>query len=182
MVKKKILLKRGHSRISKRNINHKPHITQTSSEVRVEKILIENFVSLQKVMVNLSVKFDNLANQISRLLELFEKSARTLTEEDFSSEKNNNKKIMEKMDNLFEQNKTIAKGLTLMHGKTSEQNYPVKKPVQAPTPEQGMNIGEYQKSISSENPESPSTSNDNLTESQNDFSESTPQKFKSLPQ
>jgi len=30
--------------------------------------LVENFVSLQKVMTNLSIKFDELSNNISKLL------------------------------------------------------------------------------------------------------------------
>jgi seryl-tRNA synthetase len=92
----------------------------------VENILIENFVSLQKVMVNLSVKFDSLTTQISKLLELFEISAKALTEKDVDIEKNNreNAKILEKIENVLEQNKTIARGLTLMHDKINEpQNY-----------------------------------------------------------
>ena len=44
----------------------------------MEKILIENFVSLQRVMTNLSEKFDGLSNNISKLLELFELSATAL--------------------------------------------------------------------------------------------------------
>jgi hypothetical protein len=99
----------------------------------VENILIENFVSLQKVMVNLSVKFDNLTTQISKLLELFEISAKALAEKDVDIEKNNreNAKILEKIESVLEQNKTIARGLTLMHDKINEPlNYP--PPVPAP--------------------------------------------------
>lgn len=94
----------------------------------IENILIENFVSLQKVMSNLSVKFDSLTTQISKLLELFEMSAKALAEKDFDIEKNNreNAKILEKIENVLEQNKTIARGLTLMHDKINEPaaNYP----------------------------------------------------------
>jgi hypothetical protein len=88
----------------------------------VENILIENFVALQKVMSNLSVKFDSLTTQISKLLELFEMSAKALAEKDFDIEKNNreNAKILEKIENVLEQNKTIARGLTLMHEKIIE--------------------------------------------------------------
>jgi hypothetical protein len=88
----------------------------------LEKILINNFVSLQKVMVNLSIKFDGLTTQISRLLELFETSAKVLAEKDFDLEKNNkeNIKILEKLETVLEQNRTIARGLTLMHDKINE--------------------------------------------------------------
>jgi hypothetical protein len=88
----------------------------------IEDILVDNFVSLQKVMVNLSTKFDDLTNQISKLLELFEISAKTLAEKDFDAEKNSreNTRILEKIENVLEQNKTIARGLTLMHDKINE--------------------------------------------------------------
>ncbi len=46
----------------------------------IDKALMENFVSIQRVMVNLSVKIDNLTGQISKLLDLFEISAKALAE------------------------------------------------------------------------------------------------------
>ena len=49
----------------------------------VEKALIENFISTQRVLVNLSIKIDGLATQISKLLELFEISAKALAEKNF---------------------------------------------------------------------------------------------------
>lgn len=173
--KKKSVVK---SKISKSKI-HKLPITQTSNEIKVEKILVENFVSLQKVMTNLSVKFDNLTNQISKLLELFEISAKALAEKEFDLGKGDkdNKKIIEKIDNLAEQNKIIAKGLTLLHEPGFGQAPPVpvqrpiqiQKPIQPPMlkPEQSsgqaINIEEYQKSISSAS------------------ADSKPSKFKPLP-
>jgi hypothetical protein len=92
----------------------------------IDNMLIDNFVSLQKVMVNLSGKFDNLATQISKLLQLFEISAKALAEKDFDVEKNarENSKILEKLENVLEQNKTIARGLTLMHDKITEPPQP----------------------------------------------------------
>jgi hypothetical protein len=85
------------------------------SDTKVEKVLIENFVSLQKVMTNLAVKFDSLSGQISKLLELFELSAKTLAEKDFSQDK----KLSEKLDNILDQNKIIAKGVSLLHERNS---------------------------------------------------------------
>lgn len=95
----------------------------------VERTLIENFVSLQKVMANLSSRFDNLSDQISKLLGLFEISAKALAEKDFELEERNskeNEKILEKIDKIIDQNKTIARGLTLVHEQTTPQiqNYP----------------------------------------------------------
>ncbi len=150
-----------------------------SSEVKVERVLIENFVSLQKVMTNLSIKFDNLSNQISKLLELFEISAKALSEKDFSLEKENkdNKKIIEKIDNLADQNKIIAKGMTLLYETSPRQNpdYPpaplpkMNPPSQIPktTKEAPINEAGYQKSIS--------------FRSSSESANPNPKKFKQLP-
>jgi len=50
-------------------------VYHSTKEIKVERALIENFIGLQKVMVSLSAKFDNLSSQISNLLHLFELSA-----------------------------------------------------------------------------------------------------------
>ncbi len=103
---------------------------------KFEKVLVENFVSLQRVMTNLVIKFDNLSNQISKLLELFEISAKTLAEKDISKE---DKKMMEKLDNLLEQNKVIAKGIVLLNekGNPPEQEYDI-TPIIPITPVQNI--------------------------------------------
>ncbi|MBU3907041.1 MAG: hypothetical protein KKA64_02200 [Nanoarchaeota archaeon] len=94
---------------------------EISENVKLERILIENFISMQKVLTNLSVKFDRLSDQISKLLELFEISARALAEKDLRNlGGNNNKDVLEKLDNLLDQNKTIARGVALMHDKSFE--------------------------------------------------------------
>lgn len=86
---------------------------QTNSE----KMVMENFVALQKVMTNLAVKLDDLSNQISKLLDLFEISAKALAKKEFetSSGSRDAKRIIEKVDNLLEQNKIIARGVSLLH-------------------------------------------------------------------
>ena len=77
--------------------------------------LVENFVSLQKVMTNLSIKFDELSNNISKLLELFELSAVALAKKDINFTKPvDEEKIMGKLNNILEQNKIIARGMALM--------------------------------------------------------------------
>ncbi|KHO55254.1 MAG: hypothetical protein QT10_C0004G0041 [archaeon GW2011_AR19] len=57
---------------SKERVASNISFKESEQKKSVEKILVENFVSLQKVMTNLSVKFDELSSQISKLLELFE--------------------------------------------------------------------------------------------------------------
>jgi len=95
-------------------------------DVRIEKILIENFVSLQHVMTNLAHKFENLSSQISKLLELFEISAKALAERGGFAED----RAAEKLDSLLEQTKVIAKGVALLHEKnSSEPQYPPLQPM-----------------------------------------------------
>jgi hypothetical protein len=75
----------------------------------IDRALIQNFVSLQRVLTDLAIKLDGLSNNMGKLLELFEMSAKTVAEEPDS-----NKEISKKLDTLLEQNKTIAKGLSLV--------------------------------------------------------------------
>jgi len=162
--------KRKVNKSKKRNATK---ITRHSTKgVRVEKALVENFIGLQNVMVGLSAKFDNLANQISKLLELFEISAKALARKEFSIEgSKDSKKIMEKLDNLSEKAGLIGKGLVLIHesgqglspshktGEIPEQReiLQIKKPPLVPaipgTPQKtilkGPRMQGYQKSISS---------------------------------
>lgn len=102
---------------------------------KVEKILVDNFVALQKVITNMSIKLDKLTNQLSELLELFEISAKSLAEKnmDLKKDHKDNQQIIQKMDDLFEQNKTIARGVALMH-ETGERV--IRKPLnpQRPNP------------------------------------------------
>jgi hypothetical protein len=92
----------------------------------IDKALIENFISLQKVMTTMAMKFDSLSNQISKLLELFEISAKSLAEKGYSME---DRKVVEKLDNLLDQNKIIAKGIALLHEKESYEPMPMQMPV-----------------------------------------------------
>jgi len=146
MKKKKVIkniIVRGidNPELSKKEPVKEKNIIPAKKNNEIERILIENFISLQKVMVNSSVKFDGLTHQISKLLELFEISAKALAEKDFEIEKNNreNAKLLEKIENVLEQNKTIAKGLTLMHEKINEpSNYPHQIPIQRMPPTQKL--------------------------------------------
>jgi hypothetical protein len=98
-------------------------IGQDNQKEATEKILIENFVSLQKVMTNLAGKFSSLSDQISKLLELFELSAKAMAEKGYSEEKPD-PKIAEKLNNLIEQNKVIARGVAMLYENNSQENQP----------------------------------------------------------
>ena len=143
--------------------------TATSSskkriEIKIDKALTDNFIALQKIMVNLSTKFDNLSNQISKLLELFEISAKSLARTDFEGDKENKniKTVLEKLDHISQQAGLIGKGLALIHETSSEKEQPIMPtqrketviptrptPTRKPTP--GMRG--YQRSIASKDSE-----------------------------
>ena len=103
----------------------KGHKEISSKKEHIEKAMLENFVSLQKVLTNLAVKFDSLSDNISKLLKLFEISAKTFVEKQTPEigGRKTDKDFLEKLDKLLEQNKIIAKGLTLMEEKLKERLY-----------------------------------------------------------
>ena len=100
---------------------------------KLNALLIENFVSLQKALTNLTEKFAQLSDNISKLLQLFEVSAKSFSEKLSSSipEIERDKEFLEKLNKLLEQNKLIAKGITLMEEKIRERVYGTHHP---PTP------------------------------------------------
>ena len=134
-------------------------------EIKIDRALTDNFITLQKIMVNFSTKFDILSNQISKLLELFEISAKSLAKKDLEigKEGKDMQKVFEKLDNISQQAGLIGKGLALIHETRSERMPPMlspsppippRKPVLLPKrPAPGMQG--YQRSIASGNSESP---------------------------
>lgn len=149
--------------MAKREIKKIEEEQKVSPEtLKIEKVLVENFTSLQHVMTNLAIKFENLSNQISKLLELFEISAKALAEKEVNTVDNEaNKKIVEKLDGLLEQNKVIARGLSFIHEKTmsgSQSNrYGImqKNPPQYPNKSSSkvIEVDRYEKSLPDENQE-----------------------------
>ena len=94
------------------------------SKAELEQVLLNNFVNLQKVLTNLSIKFEDLSNNISKLLQLFEISAKNFAEK-YSGEPgqtSSDKEFLKKLDSLLEQNKTIAKGIMLMEEKVRQRS------------------------------------------------------------
>src|SRR3989338_8801652 len=92
-------------------------------------LLIDNFVALQKVLADVSVKLASLAEQISSLLKLFEASAKSFKEKK-EREKIETRGITDKLNELVEQNKTIAKGLSFV-----EEEMAAEKAKPKPLPE-----------------------------------------------
>lgn len=89
----------------------------------LEEKIVHNLVELQKVHTDLAEKFTKLSNQISQLLTLFEMSAREFSKQINMPAIEKDKEFLDKIDKLLEQNKTIAKGLTMMEEKMREKIY-----------------------------------------------------------
>ncbi|MDO8460443.1 MAG: hypothetical protein Q7S74_05000 [Nanoarchaeota archaeon] len=89
---------------------------------QIQEKLIQNMVELQKVHADLAVKFDSLAKEISNLLSLFEVAAKNLAGQTPMRGEDRDKDFLDKVDKLLEQNKVIAKGLTLMEERIREKS------------------------------------------------------------
>jgi len=96
---------------------------RTVEKHTIEKKLIENMIELQKVHTDLAEKFDKLSRQLSVLLNLFEMAARSFGTHPAIRASEKDKDFLDKVDKLLEQNKVIAKGLTLVEERTRERIY-----------------------------------------------------------
>ena len=99
----------------------------------IEKTIIENLIGLQKVHADLAEKFSKLEKQMSGLLNLFEAAARSFSEHPAVQASEKDKEFLDKIDRLLDQNKTIAKGLTLIEGGMKERIYGTHQESQRPT-------------------------------------------------
>ncbi len=134
----------------KRDLVRKPVMTKDE----IQQALIDNFINLQKVMTNLSVKFDELSTNISRLLQLFEISAKTFAErystQELAPDNVVDSDLIIKLNSLLDQNKTISKGIMLIEEKLRDKNpqeqpqpyqyqmppYPMMQPMMLPSMQQ----------------------------------------------
>ena len=90
----------------------------------IEDKIVENLVALQKINIDMSEKFSKLAKEISSLLVLFELAAKNFSKHSTGKITEADKEFLDKIDKLLEQNKTIAKGLTLMEDQMKKRLYP----------------------------------------------------------
>jgi hypothetical protein len=102
-------------------------------DMHLERQIAENLVALQKINVDLTEKFDKLAGELSNLLALFEVAARNFAKNAPIGEYEKDKEFIDKIDKLLEQNKVLAKGLTMVEERMRERMYsaPVRGPPQA---------------------------------------------------
>jgi hypothetical protein len=85
----------------------------------IERKIVENLVSLQKIHTNMIERFDKLSDQITSLLNLFEVAAKTFTKQPAFEAGDRDREFAEKIDMLLEQNRVLARGITMMEEKIS---------------------------------------------------------------
>jgi len=124
----------------------KPRVSVERVKIEMQPVLVDNFVSLQKVMLSLADKLEHVSSKMERLLELFEVSAKSLAKKDFKFSAESNPELVRKLNDISEQNKVIARGLTLMHEAHSES--PALSYSGAPQPQPPIIEEEYKKSVS----------------------------------
>jgi hypothetical protein len=103
-----------------------PKTPQFYSDEKFQQAMIQNFILTQKVMTDLAEKLDSLSDQTSKLLALFEISAKSFIEKGSEGGKivKEDKDLLDKIDRLMEQNKVIAKGLTMIEEKVRSRVEP----------------------------------------------------------
>lgn len=138
----------------KKKTSAKPKTSNKTSgkNPELEKSLAKNIVELQKIHVDLVEKFDKLAREISNLLALFEVTARNFAKNTPIGEFEKDKEFLEKIDKLLDQNKTLAKGLTLMEERLRERMYGGHNPPPSrPTPREPLEEKGFEPPMTSEN-------------------------------
>lgn len=108
----------------KRKSSSKSKSSTKKVDREIEHAILQNLVELQKVQTGMSEKFSHLAKEISSLLALFEVTARNFAKNIPENDQfTKDKEFLDKIDKLLDQNKTLAKGLTIMEERLRERLY-----------------------------------------------------------
>lgn len=107
-----------------------------------EELLIENFVGLQRAMINLSMKFENLSDNMAKLLNVFEVSARDYMVNKGRTTPEVDKDLLNRINYLMEQNKSILTSVRSLEEKAKKPEVKIPTPMSAPqaTPAQSSNV------------------------------------------
>jgi hypothetical protein len=106
------------------------------SLIKRDEILVDNFVGLQKAMVNVSVKFNELTDRIDKLLDIYQKAADVFVQKQIR-EGDRRVELDRKVTNVMQQNKTLARRQVMMQG----QRAPLPPTSNSPSAPQAMPAG-----------------------------------------
>ena len=96
-------------------------------------VLVEISVELQKKLVDATIAMNNLAKQQGELLNTFKEAAKHMNDIDVQDE--NLRPLIKRLDDLLNQNRTIARGLVLLESYVKEKTQSM--PPMQPTQQQG---------------------------------------------
>ena len=123
VVKKKVVKRK--SAKSNGNLNSK----LINGLIKRDELLVDNFVGLQKALVNVSVKFNDLSERIDKLLSIYQRAADVFIQKQIN-ESDKRVELDRKVSNVIQQNKTLARRRTMTH-----QSLVPQKATQTPTPQ-----------------------------------------------
>lgn len=84
----------------------------------VNDALVENFVELQHVLTNLAEKINRLSENVAELVSIFTQSAKSFEEKQPQADSD----LINKLDALLEQNKIIARGISIIEERTRQES------------------------------------------------------------
>jgi len=104
-------------------------VKKADNKADSQKLLLENFISLQKILTNLTIKIDETDKKLLKMLELFEFASKSYGQARMmpaggvpqAVQDARLKELANKIDILIEQNRDIAKGIILLEQVTSER-------------------------------------------------------------
>lgn len=97
------------------------------SDKKVLDMLLENSIALQKTLADLAADLKTLNQKVGSLLNLFEITSKTIKERPVAKVPAT-KELIDKIDALAKQNKTIAKGLLLLERAIREKKEKIPAP------------------------------------------------------
>ena len=84
------------------------------------RLLIENSISLQKVLTSMTISLDGLSKDVKKIVDLFEDANKAFEQGkrpgEGKTEKTEMKILHDKLNSLIEQNKVMANGIILLEG------------------------------------------------------------------
>ena len=114
--------------------NPRRHKIKVRSSNQIPKALIDNLVGLQRVQTNLAEKLDAQTKQISELLKLFETTAKSFAENPAVLTAERDKEFIDKINQLIEQDKVIAKGIVYIEERVDAMEKTAGKPLSQGNP------------------------------------------------
>jgi hypothetical protein len=97
-----------------RSKKSKTNNARGTSSGDTEKLLLENFIALQDALVNIGGDLKDLNKKITSMLELFENASKAY------QEKPESRSVANKLNEIIEQNQTIAKSILILSKKFKE--------------------------------------------------------------